>query len=125
MRYATGVPDNQIANLTERANWPTPETAVLWRRFRDDMLSGALQKWTVGRGKRALALVVTTERPPEGIYRIEFDDPDGDAWLAAPDYRRVANFKTRAQGPRRGLFAARLNPSLTPAHHNSSFLVSH
>lgn len=26
-----------------------------------------------------------TGRPPEGTYRIEFDDHDGDAWLATPD----------------------------------------
>lgn len=48
------------------------------------------------------------EALPAGTYRIEFDAPAGDAWLATPDYRRVAKFKTRVQGARRGLFAARL-----------------
>jgi hypothetical protein len=99
---------DEIANLTGKADWPTPETAVLWRRFREDLLSGALQKWSVGRGKRTLIFDEATGRPPEGTYRVEFDDPDGDALLATPDYRRVAKFKTRAQGLQLGLFAARL-----------------
>lgn len=99
---------DEIARLTDRGDWPTQETADLWQRFRNNMLNGALQKWSVGRGKQALATDGATEKLPEGTYRIEFDEPDGDAWLATPDYRRLAKFKTRTQGPRRGLFAARL-----------------
>ena len=99
---------DEIENLTGKADWPTPETGVLWRRFREDMLSCALQKWSVGRGKRTLIFDEAAGRPPEGTYRVEFDDPDGDAWLATPDYRRVAKFKTRSQGLQLGLFVARL-----------------
>jgi len=98
----------EIAELTDAGDFPTPETAVLWQRFRDDLLSVAQQKWSVGRGTRALVIGADAEVPPEGTYRIEFDVPHGDAWMTTPDYRRVAKFSTRAKGARGGLFAARL-----------------
>jgi predicted heme/steroid binding protein len=98
----------EIASLTDAGGFPTPETAVLWQRFRDEMLSGVQQKWSVGSGVRALPLGTGGGVPPAGTYRIEFDAPSGDAWLTTPDYRRVAKFKTRVQGAGRSLFAARI-----------------
>jgi len=98
----------EIAGLTAGGKFPTPETASLWQRFRDEMLSGAQQKWSVGRGVRALSISAADKAPAGGIYRIEIIEPDGEAWLTTPDYRRVAKFKTRVQGTWRGLLAARL-----------------
>lgn len=98
----------EVEDLTNAGGFPTPETAVLWQRFRDEMLSGAQQKWSVGSGARALSLRTADKAPAAGIYRIEIDAPDGEAWLTSPDYRRVVKFKTRVQGTWRGLLAARL-----------------
>lgn len=98
----------EIEDLTNAEGFPTPETAVLWQRFRDEMLSGAQQKWSVGSGSRALSLRAADKAPTAGIYRIEIDAPDGEAWLTSPDFRRVAKFKTRVQGTWHGLLAARL-----------------
>lgn len=99
---------DEIAGLTNAGGFPTPETALLWQRFRDEMLSGEQQKWSVGSGARALSLRAADKAPTAGIYRIEIDAPDGEAWLTSPDYRRVAKFKTRVKGSWRGLLAARL-----------------
>ena len=99
---------DEIAELTDAGGFPTPETAVLWQHFREEMLSGAQQRWSVGSGVRALSIADGDEALSAGTYRIEFDAPGGDAWLTTPDYRRVAKFKTRVRGARRGLFAARL-----------------
>ena len=98
----------EMADLTNAGGFPTPETALLWQCFRDEMLSGVQQKWSVGSGARALSLGAADKAPAAGIYRIEIDGPDGDAWLTTPDYRRVAKFKTRVQGTWRGLLTARL-----------------
>ncbi|MDA7418076.1 DEAD/DEAH box helicase [Xenophilus arseniciresistens] len=98
----------EIEDLTNAEGFPTPETAVLWQRFRDEMLSGAQQKWSVGSGTRALSLRAADKAPAAGIYRIEIDAPHGEAWLTSPDFRRVAKFKTRVQGTWHGLLAARL-----------------
>jgi hypothetical protein len=98
----------EIADLTNVGGFPTPETALLWQRFRDEMLSGVQHKWSVGSGACALAIGAGDKMPAAGIYRIEIDGPDGDAWLTTPDYRRVAKFKTQVQGTWRGLLAGRL-----------------
>lgn len=102
------VASEAIAKLTTAGDFPTPETAILWQRFRENLLSAAQQKWSVSGGSQALAIGVDVERPHEGIYRIEFDTPNGDTWLTTPDYKRIAKFKTGAQGLPRGLFAARI-----------------
>lgn len=99
---------DEIADLTNAGGFPTPETALLWQRFRDEMLSGVQQKWSVGKGARALSIGAGEKTPAAGTYRIEIDSSDGEAWLTTPDYRRVAKFKTRVQGMWRGLLAARL-----------------
>lgn len=100
----------KISDLTDAGGFPTPESAVLWQRFREDMLGAAQEKWRTRSGERALAIRTTAKPPPAGVYRVEFDDPGGEAWLTTPDYRRVAKFKATVTGPRRGLFAARVAP---------------
>ncbi|MBC7703453.1 MAG: DEAD/DEAH box helicase [Rhodoferax sp.] len=100
----------KIAALTEAGDFPSPESAMLWQRFREDMLGAAQEKWRARSRDRALAIRTTAKPPPAGVYRVEFDDPGDEAWLTTPDYRRVAKFKTTVTGPRRGLFAARVAP---------------
>jgi hypothetical protein len=72
----------EIEDLTNAGGFPTPETALLWQRFRDEMLSVAQQKWSIGSGARALSLHAAEKAPTAGTYRIEIDAPDGEAWLA-------------------------------------------
>lgn len=100
----------EITILTEADDFPTPESAVLWRRFRDEMLGAAQEKWRMRSRERALAIGTKAKRPPAGVYRVEFDGLDGAAWLTTPDYRRVAMFTTTVTGTRRDLFAARVAP---------------
>jgi len=35
---------NEVTAFTEAGDWPTPETAALWKRFRKEVLSRTLQK---------------------------------------------------------------------------------
>ncbi|WP_309646189.1 DEAD/DEAH box helicase [Phenylobacterium sp.] len=100
----------KIASLSDAGGFPTPESAVLWQRFRDDMMGAAQEKWRTRSRERSLAIRTTAAPPSAGVYRVEFDEPGGEAWLTTPDYRRVAKFKTTVTGPRRGLFAARVVP---------------
>ena len=98
---------NEITALTDIGDWPTPETAALWVRFRNDMLGGGAQRWHTQLSKRVLDLTNGATRPPDGIYRIEIDDPDGDAWITTPDYRRLVRLGTRVRDPKPSVFAAR------------------
>ena len=98
---------NKIAAFTDAGNWPTPETAALWKRFRDDVLSGGIQKWRAQNSKRALDLGGGSTRPPNGIYRVEIDEPQGDVWVCTPDYRRLVRLRTRVRDPKPSYYGAR------------------
>jgi hypothetical protein len=97
---------NLIAAFTDQGDWPTPETAGLWRRFRQEVLIGGVQKWTIASWKRALDLPEEAAGPSPGLYRIEMDDLNM-TWLSTPDYQRIAPFKMSVRD---------LTPSLFDAH---------
>ncbi|PIB61905.1 DEAD/DEAH box helicase [Pseudomonas sp. 2822-17] len=96
---------DEITAYTVASNWPTPNTAALWARFRTEALSAGIQKWSVARYKRLLDIDVA---PSEGLYRIVTDEGDGRTWLVTPDYQRVAAFKKPALDPKPSLFSGRL-----------------
>jgi len=96
---------DEITAYTDAGNWPTPDTAALWARFRTEALSGGIQKWAVERYKRLLDTEVI---PPAGFYRIITDEGDGRTWLATPDHQRVAAFKRPAVDPKPSLFFGQL-----------------
>lgn len=96
---------DEITALTDTGNWPAPDTAALWTRFRTEALSGGIQKWSIERYKRLLDIEVD---PPAGSYRIVSDAGDGRNWLVTPDYRRVAAFRTRAVDPKPSLISGQL-----------------
>ncbi|TNE57118.1 MAG: DEAD/DEAH box helicase, partial [Sphingomonadales bacterium] len=96
---------DEITAFTDAGDWPTPDTAALWARFRTEALSGGIQKWSVEHYKR---LLDTATAPPAGLYRIVTDDGDGRTWMATPDYQRVAAFKKSALDPKPSLFSGRL-----------------
>jgi hypothetical protein len=98
---------DEITAFTDAGDWPTPDTAALWARFRTEALSGGVQKWSIERYKRLLDVPVRSA-PPGGLYRIITDEGDGRTWLSTPDYRRVVAFKKPAVDPKPSLFSGRL-----------------
>jgi hypothetical protein len=98
---------DEITAFTDAGNWPTPDTAALWARFRTEALSGGIQKWSIEHYKRLLDFPAGSA-PPAGLYRIITDEGDGRTWLATPDYRRVVPFKKAAVDPKPSLFSGRL-----------------
>jgi hypothetical protein len=96
---------DEITAYTDAGDWPTPDTAALWARFRTEALSGGIQKWSVEHYKR---LLDSAAAPRAGLYRIVTDEGDGRTWLATPDYQRVAAFKKPAVDPKPSLFSGRL-----------------
>lgn len=96
---------DEITAYTDSGDWPTPDTAALWARFRTEALSGGIQKWSVEHYKRLLDIAAA---PPAGLYRIITDEGDGRTWLATPDYQRIAPFRKPALDPKPSLFSGRL-----------------
>ena len=99
------VPADEVMAYTDAADWPMPDTAALWARFRTEALSGGIQKWSVERYKRLLDIEAA---PPAGLYRIFTDEDDGRTWLATPGYQRVTAFKKPAVDPKPSLLWGRL-----------------
>lgn len=96
---------DEITAYTDAGDWPTPDTAALWARFRTEALSGGIQKWSVEHYKRLLDIATA---PPAGLYRVVTDEGDGRTWLTTPDYQRIAAFKKSAVDPKPSLFSGRL-----------------
>lgn len=101
----TWLESDEITAYTDAANWPTPDTAALWARFRTEALSGGIQKWFVEHYER---LLDTPVAPNAGLYRIVTGENGGKTWLMTPDYQRVAAFKKPAVDPKPSLFSGRL-----------------
>ena len=100
---------NEIAAFTDQGDWPTPETATLWARFRDEALSGGIQKWSIASFKRLLDLSPGATAPPRGFYRVLTDaDEEGRTWLSSADYQPIAPFKRAAVDPKPSLFSGTL-----------------
>ena len=59
---------DEITAFTDAGDWPTPDTAALWARFRTEALSGGIQKWSVERYRRLLD-VPAKSAPFAGLYR--------------------------------------------------------
>lgn len=95
-----------ITEKTKTDTWPSPETAELWKRFRNDVLTEASQKWRRQESKRTLE--DPHKRPADGLYRIEVDHPASHAWISTPDYQRLARFRTRIIDRKPSYFTARL-----------------
>ena len=96
---------NEITACTDAGDWPTPDTAALWARFRNEALSGGIQKWSVKHYKR---LLNTAAGLPAGLYRVITDEGDGRTRLFTPDFRMVAVFENAAVDSKPGLLSGRL-----------------
>jgi hypothetical protein len=100
---------NEISAFTDQGNWPTPETAALWKRFRVEALSGGIQKWTIASWKRLLDVPASSPPPSKALYRIlPNGDEGGRTWLATPDYQLIAPFKKAVPDTKPSLLSGRL-----------------
>lgn len=87
----TWLGSNEVTVLSDQADWPTPETAAIWRQFRSDALSGPVQKWTEETWK------LQTDAPAwvnlAHPARVQIDDLTGEVSVASVDYRRIVGIK--------------------------------
>jgi hypothetical protein len=97
-----------VAALTDSDDWPTPETAALWQRFRDETLRGSIRTIEVSEVRCALA--ANQPRPADGIYRVEVNRATQEAWICTPDYRRIAKLRQRLRDRTGSLLSAYLTP---------------
>jgi hypothetical protein len=93
---------NEVAALTDADEWPTPETAEIWKQFRNDMLRSGAQKWSDREWRRNVNPDTYESDPaPDRPYRVEIDDQDDSVWVCTPDFQRVVKLRRtmRDRGP--------------------------
>ncbi len=97
---------DEVAALSAQDDWPTAETAALWRRFRDDVIGTSAPVWRARTHRRRLDLAEGERRPPDGIYRVEIDRRRGRAWIVSADYRRLAKVRKPVRDEHPALYRA-------------------
>jgi len=99
---------NEIRELTDVGEWPTPATSDVWIAFRDEMLSRASQKWTSHEQRRNVDLTTRNIEPvSDHPYRVEIDEADNSMWILTPDFNRVLMLRRTIDNPDASLLTAR------------------
>jgi hypothetical protein len=88
---------NEVTAWTDQGEWPTPETADLWKRFRSDALSGQLQKWF------SQSWPFETGLTPVFPGRIFRDSASGTVSVMTPDYQPIVGIRQRLRQAEPGL----------------------
>ena len=92
---------NEIAALSDGKTWPTPETSAIWQRFRQEALSGPIQRWT------EQEWTLNTELPSWSTAgypaRIQTDEKSGRVSLTSPDFREITGIQQRLSEARPSL----------------------
>lgn len=97
---------DEVAVLSQDNQWPTPETAALWRRFRDEVTGASAPMWKTRSYTRKVELGKGQARPVDGIYRVELDKDTSRAWIVSPDLRRIAPLRRKVADSELALYRA-------------------
>jgi hypothetical protein len=97
-----------IVALTDEGEWPTAETALLWKQFRNDVLSSQIEGWTCEErhcevDEGSYRLEPESDRP----YRVELLRRGETVWVCTPDFKRVVKLKAAVRNPRPSVMTAR------------------
>jgi hypothetical protein len=82
-----------MAGWTDQSDWPTPETANIWKQFRDEALTGAVQKWSSQNWRMDGAIGEHVNHAIPG--RINVDARTGEVSVTTPDYRHIVTIQQR------------------------------
>jgi superfamily II DNA/RNA helicase len=109
----TWLSSDDVADLTEAGDWPTPETAEIWQAFRSSLSPTPHAAWTE---RNYTAQVQWEGEPPEdgsAVYIRPTDD--GLPYVLTPDARVLGRMNAALNPARKGLLRG-------SAHNNSEEL---
>lgn len=98
---------DEVDAFSAEDDWPTAETAALWRRFRNEVTGASAPTWRARNYARALDLKPGQSRPPNGDYRVELDRATDRAWIVSADFRRLARLRRTVRDNELALYRAR------------------
>lgn len=81
----------EVDRLSEQDNWPTAETASIWRRFRQDLLSGKNDAWTEKSYSTTAHALNDTARSYHGATRIV--ENNSEWFMTTPDYQYLSRIE--------------------------------
>ncbi|QIP06395.1 DEAD/DEAH box helicase [Bradyrhizobium symbiodeficiens] len=96
---------NEMTVLSQDTNFPSKETASLWRIFRENALATPIQRWNEQSWQLSTNLLpwVNTALPA----RIDVDETSGAVSIVTPDYQTILQIKQRLEDPKPSLFQAK------------------
>lgn len=106
----------EVEALSAQDDWPTADTAALWRRFRNEVTGTSAPAWKARTHRRRLELAEGEARPADGSYRLEIERRNGRAWIVSPDFRRIAKVRKPVRDPHAALYRVRFVPGDDRAH---------
>ena len=99
---------NEVKSLTDKGDWPTAETATIWKQFRSELLENDTQKWFVRERRQNIAPKSIISQPVAGkLYRVEVDDQNNSVWICTPDFHRIAKLQHTMIDPKPSVLSAR------------------
>ncbi|CDZ68048.1 DEAD/DEAH box helicase-like protein [Neorhizobium galegae bv. orientalis] len=84
---------NEIAALSDQPDWPTADTASIWKQFRSETLSGPILKWNAQEWN--MQGPVPAFVGPAIPGRISIDAANGAVSVTTPDFKRVTGIQHR------------------------------
>ena len=85
---------NEVAALSDTEDWPTPETAGIWKEFRNGLLAGISQRWSTREWQREVDPDSYVVDPVAGHnHRVEVDPENGAVWICSPDFPPIVRLR--------------------------------
>jgi hypothetical protein len=107
---------NEVTALTDTGLWPTPATAEIWTAFRNDALSGGIEKWRSSSWRHELTTVEELSLfGDERVCRAE-QDAQGYVWIKTPDFRPLLRLPYRCSNPQPSLLHAEFSLVTAQVH---------
>ena len=98
-----------VSDLSLQKDWPSASTSLLWRRFRDEALSGEKRTWRVSSEFVKIAELSDATVTDGALLRVESDAERGLTWLVAPDFRVIGQLDTVIDIDSNSVIYAKLN----------------
>jgi hypothetical protein len=98
----------EIETLSADQSWPTPATAAIWRRFRQDVLAAPVQRWIEQEWN--LESKLPDWASPDYPARVYIDEPSDEVTITSPDYRTITTIQQALFEPRPSLLRVDYSP---------------
>lgn len=98
-----------ISGLTSQEDWPSVSTSQLWRRFRNEALSGRKRAWRIASNIVNISELGDAAVEDGDLLRVEPDPEGGPTRLMTPDFRIVGRLDTVIDIDSESVFYAKLN----------------